>query len=167
MATVIATVIIYGIDFIVRLWLLFYIPRNRKPTAAMSWLLLIFIVPLFGTIFFFILGSTKLSKKRQSDQLQINYMLKRYTAELHEKNMIANVKEPYDIRAKLAESLTGMPATTNNSVRILSGYDSLLNEMVHKIAQAKHYVYVEFYIIALDETTELFLKLWKTPLNEA
>lgn len=158
MATVIATVIIYGIDFIVRLWLLFYIPRNRKPTAAMSWLLLIFIVPLFGTIFFFILGSTKLSKKRQSDQLQINYMLKRYTAELHEKNMIANVKEPYDIRAKLAESLTGMPATTNNSVRILSGYDSLLNEMVHKIAQAKHYVYVEFYIIALDETTEPFFE---------
>ena len=130
---IIITAIIYTIDFIIRIWLLFYIPRNRKPTAAMSWLLLIFIIPLFGTILFFILGSTKLSKKRRSDQRQINYMLKRYTDELNDKNLVAAVKEPYDIRTKLAESLTGMPATSNNAVRILSGYNNLLDEMVEKI----------------------------------
>lgn len=60
--------IIYFIDFIIRIWLLIYIPKNRKPTAATSWLLLIYIIPLFGTILFFILGSTKLSKKRSTWQ---------------------------------------------------------------------------------------------------
>ena len=51
---------IYAIDFVVRIFLLIYIPRRRKPTAAMAWLLLIYIIPLFGTILFFILGSIKL-----------------------------------------------------------------------------------------------------------
>lgn len=148
--------IIYIVDFFVRIWLLFYIPRNRKPTAAMSWLLLIFIIPLFGTILFFILGTTKLSKKRRSDQMQINYMLKQYTHELHSKNLIADIKEPYDIRAKLAESLTALPPTSNNQVRILSGYDTLIEEITKKIIQAKKYVYIEFYIIALDKTTQPF-----------
>lgn len=154
----IIAVIIYVIDFVVRVWLLFYIPRNRKPTAAMAWLLLIFIIPLFGTILFFILGSTKLSKKRRNDQLQINYMLKRYHTELRNKNFIADVPEPYDIRATLAESLTALPATTNNDVRVLSGYDSLIEEITKKVLNAQHYVYIEFYILAMDDATERFFQ---------
>lgn len=158
LVTVIIAAIIYIIDFIVRVWLIFYIPRNRKPTAAMAWLLLIFIIPLFGTILFFVLGSTKLSKKRQSDQLQINYMLKRYTTKLHESNLIANVKEPYDIRAKLAESLTMLPATTGNAVDIISGYDDLITEITLKLQKATHYIYIEFYILAMDRATEPFFE---------
>lgn len=149
---------IYAIDFVVRLWLLVYIPKNRKPTAAMSWLLLIFIIPLFGTILFFILGTTKLSKKRRNDQHHITYMLKRYRTELSEQALIAEVKPPYDIQAKLVESLTTLPPTTNNSVNILSGYDNLIDDIIHKIQKAQRYILIEFYIIAMDRTTEPFFE---------
>lgn len=149
---------IYLVDFFIRIWLIFFIPRNRKPTAAMAWLLLIFIIPLFGTILFFILGGTKLSKKRRNDQLQINYMLKRYNTTLHKADLVAQPTEPYDLRATLAEALTTLPATRGNSVDILSGYDTLVSEITQKIMQAKQYVYVEFYILAMDTTTEPFFQ---------
>lgn len=156
--TWVITAIIYTADFIVRLWLLIYIPKNRKPTAAMAWLLLIFIIPLFGTIFFFILGSTKLSKKRRQAQAQINRMLKRYAINLRRKGLVATVRKPHDIRAKLAESLTALAPTKNNTVQIMSGYDSIIKDIIRKINSAKSYVYIEFYILALDTTTEPFFQ---------
>lgn len=158
MVTWVVTAIIYGVDFLVRLWLIIYIPKNRKPTAAMSWLLLIFIIPIFGTIFFFILGSTKLSKRRRIAQLQINRMLKRYAIDLRRKGLVGSVRKPHDARAKLAEALTSLAPTKNNTVHILSGYDRLIHDLTRKVNAARHYIYVEFYIMALDKTTEPFFK---------
>src|SRR5690606_14654097 len=85
--------LIFLIDLIVRIWLLVYIPKNRKPTSAMAWLLLIYIVPIFGTMLFFIIGSTKLSRRRRRDQAEIFAMFKRYAGNLREAGLIARIKE--------------------------------------------------------------------------
>lgn len=152
------TSVIYVADFIIRICLLIYIPKNRKPTAAMAWLLLIFIIPLFGTILFFILGSTKLSRRRRQQQIQINQMLKRYTTELKRKGFTAKLSAPRDIQARLAEALTSLAPTHRNRITIMSGYDSLIDELVAKVNQAREYVYVEFYILAMDTATEPFFQ---------
>lgn len=147
---------LYLVDFIIRICLLIYIPKNRKPTAAMAWLLLIFIIPLFGTIFFFIIGSTKLSKKRRQRQDKINHLLKQYTDALTASGFVANVGAPYDIQSKLAEGLTAMAPTKGNHISIISGYDEIIDDAVKKVQSAQSYIYVEFYILALDATTEPF-----------
>jgi cardiolipin synthase A/B len=152
------TAVIYVADFIIRICLLVYIPKNRKPTAAMAWLLLIFIIPLFGTILFFILGSTKLSRRRRRQQIQVNQMLKRYTKQLRRKGLSTKLSTPHDIQAKLAESLTSFAPTRHNRITIMSGYDNLIEELVQKVNLAKEYVYVEFYILAMDESTEPFFQ---------
>ena len=164
-ATWVITAIIYAVDFLVRLWLVFYIPRNRKPTAAMAWLLLIFIIPLFGTLLFFILGSTKLSKKRRHAQRYIDRMLKRYTINLRRKGLVATIRKPHDSRSKLAEALTSLAPTKNNTVQIMSGYDTIIRDITRKVNAAKEYVYVEFYILALDGTTEPFFQALETAVK--
>lgn len=146
------------IDLVVRIWLLVYIPKNRKPTAATAWLLLIYIIPLIGTMLFFILGSTKLSKRRRDNQTQITNMFKHYSANLKKAGLIARIKEPYNYKAKLAESLTDLAPTTGNKVTVISGYDNLIHQMTTNIHKAKEYVYVEFFAIALDESTEAFFQ---------
>ena len=144
------------IDFAIRLFLVAYVPRNRKPTAAMSWLLLIFIVPVFGTIFFFILGSTKLSRKRRAQQTQITKMLRGYTAHLRQQGLLTTPAAPHDIQANLAEHLTSLAPTHSNKVSIISGYDEIIADAIEKVKHASQYIYVEFYILALDDTTEPF-----------
>lgn len=150
--------IIYAVDLAVRLWLLIFIPKNRKPTAAMSWLLLIFIIPIFGTLLFFILGSTKLSKRRLQEQSQINTMLEKYSVNLRTAGLAARIERPYDIQALLAESLTGLAPTSGNRVSILSVYDEIVRDIIASINQAEHYIYIEFYILSLDSTTEPFFE---------
>jgi cardiolipin synthase len=151
-------VLIYAIDFAIRLYLLFYIPKNRKPTAAMAWLLLIYIIPIWGTLVFLIIGGTKLSKRRRRNQLQITSMIKRYTENLHGTGLIAQVEAPYGAKAKLAENLTGLAPTKGNAMQILTDYDGIIQHMTSSIHHAKHYVYVEFFAMALDESTELFFE---------
>lgn len=150
--------IIYAVDFAIRLWLLVFIPKNRKPTAAMSWLLLIYIIPIFGTALFLFLGSTKLSRSRMRNQLQITAMIKRYTENLRETGLIAQIEEPYQSKARLAENLTGIAPTKGNAVQILADYDGIIHHMTASINHARQYAYVEFFAMALDDSTELFFE---------
>lgn len=148
--------LILAIDLGVRIALLIYIPRNRKPTAALAWLLTIYIIPLVGTIVFFVFGSTKLSKHRRAAQRRINEELRHYTAILKKNDLVATIEQPYDIRAKLAESLTELAPSKGNNVEILHGYDSIIEKMTKAIHTAKAYVYVEFFAMTLDSTTAPF-----------
>lgn len=167
-ANIIATAIvalIFAIDFAVRLYLLVYIPKNRKPTAAMSWLLLIYIIPLIGTLLFLFIGGTKLSRIRRRNQHQITQMMKKYTSNLTKTGLVASVNEPYRYKARLAESLTALAPTKGNSITIISGYDEIIQNMTSAIHHAKEYVYVEFFAMALDDSTELFFEAMERAVN--
>src|SRR4029450_13933106 len=52
------------IDLAIRITALIIIPRDRKPTAAMAWLLAIFLIPFVGILLFLLIGNSKLPKKR-------------------------------------------------------------------------------------------------------
>lgn len=154
--------LIYAIDLGVRLFLLFYIPQNRKPTAAAAWLLAIYVVPLWGTLAFLLIGSTKLSKRRRRAQQQVDLMLKRYSRNLRKAGLSASIEPPHDLRAKLAESLTALAPSKRNAVAVLTGYDEIIEDMTRKVLAATSYVYVEFFAMALDDTTEPFFKALET-----
>ena len=47
------TIVIF---WIVGMVLLFMVPRNRKPSSATAWLLLMFVIPLVGLIIFLLIG---------------------------------------------------------------------------------------------------------------
>ena len=56
------------IDLAIRITALIIVPRDRKPTAAMAWLLAIFLIPFVGIILFLLIGNVKLPKKRREKQ---------------------------------------------------------------------------------------------------
>lgn len=147
---------IFLVDLTVRAWFLVYIPKRRKPTAATAWLLLIFTVPVLGTLLFIIIGHSKLSRTRRKKQNAITALFHKYTAALATTGLTSTVSQPYCGTAALAEQLTGLAPTSHNSLQLLSGYDEIINDIVASIHRAKHYIYVEFYILALDTTTEPF-----------
>ncbi len=159
--TLIVGAIIIVIDLIIRIVLLFYIPRNRKPTAALSWLLAIAVAPFFSTVAFFVIGSSKLSRRRREMQTQINHMYQHFNDHLRSAKLDGEVPADYQPTADLAESLTHLAPTRHNSVTILNGYDKLIKEMTKAVDTARNYVYVEFFALALDDTTRTFFDALK------
>ncbi len=156
LATWISTAAVFIIDLAIRIWLLIYIPKKRKPTAATAWLLLIFIFPILGTITFLILGSSKLSRERREKQALVTEMLHLYTKELEKNNLTLQAPEPYTGTSTLAAELTGLMPTLHNSASLLTGYDEIISDIIEAIDKAEQYLYIEFYILALDATTEPF-----------
>ena len=47
---------------------LFIVPRNRKPSSATAWLMLIFLLPYLGLLIFLLIGNPKLSPRRRAQQ---------------------------------------------------------------------------------------------------
>lgn len=154
LVTWVIVVLVYGIDLLVRLWLLFYIPKMRKPTSALAWLLLIFIVPIVGTIFFFIIGSPKLSRKRRAVQEDVTHAFKQQTDYLRQAGMTATTPAHFATTSHLATSLTSLAPTKNNQATLIHGYDNIIEDITAAADRAQHHVLIEFYILALDSTTE-------------
>ena len=158
-ATLISWIIataIYIIDLVVRLWLIFYIPKNQRPTAANAWLLLIFALPIFGTVLFFLIGNTKLSRSKQRKQTAIVALIRNYTERLEQQNLISKLSPEHTSYANLVQSLTGFAPTNGNDINIIYGYQEIIDDMISAVNRAEQYVYVEFFALVLDRTTEPF-----------
>jgi len=60
---------------------LIYIPRGRKPTAAMAWLLLIAILPGIGILLYLVIGNFRLPARRRNEQARIDEMIRSNVAD--------------------------------------------------------------------------------------
>ncbi len=159
--TLVSLAILYLVNFVIQVALLVHIPRYRKPTAALAWLLFIYMIPIIGLVTFLLIGSTKPSRKRRDEQKKINNLLKDYTEKLRKENLIYDEDGPYSSVYKLGESLSSLAPTKGNSVEVLHGYSEIFDDIINKINVAKVNVFVEFYIMALDSETERFFEALK------
>lgn len=146
------------IDWILRIIFLIYVPRGRKPIAAMAWLLIIFIIPIVGVLLFLAIGSTKLSRRRRNQQHSIDALIDSTTSAIDEvpSGLSGVEEERYVPLIKQNKALTKLPAHRGNTVTVIDDYQKILDTMIDDINDAKQYVYIEFFIIALDRTTQPF-----------
>lgn len=135
---------------------LLILPKRRKPTAAMAWLLAIFLFPYFGILLFLLIGSIKLPKSRVQEQARID-------ARIRERVALAGLDVPHADEPKWfqtvltqAENLTGIPALHGNAMTLNGDYNGSILQMAQEVDKAQRYVHVEFFIIGFDDTTRPF-----------
>lgn len=140
-----------------RLVMLFIVPRDKQPASATAWLLLIMIEPVIGSILFAMFGQPKLPKPRQVSQQQVDALTKKELDEIEEAqpDLFVQPENP-DLKEieKLTTQLAGLPAMSGNSVNVITDYQEMLDIQTRAINKSKEYVHIEFFIMALDESTE-------------
>ncbi|KHK95907.1 cardiolipin synthase [Microbacterium mangrovi] len=136
---------------------LIYIPRDRKPTAAMAWLLLIFILPIFGVLIYLLIGNFRLPAKRRDEQARINGLIREQVTPAEER-ALDDPAEPRWFRRVIQqnETLTSLPAVTGNGATLLPDYQASIDAMAAAVDEATAWVHVEFFIVAWDDTTRGF-----------
>ena len=136
---------------------LIYIPRDRKPTAAMAWLLLIILFPFFGIVFFLLIGNFKLPKKRRDEQARIDTLIKGRAATAG-KVVADETGWPrwFQRVAQQNEHLTALPALAGNGATLYGDYQASIDAMTAEIDTAQEWVHVEFFIVGWDDTTRGF-----------
>src|SRR3954453_14264903 len=146
-------VIAYGIAWVIFIGALFVVPRNRKPSAATAWLMLIFLLPYLGFLIFLLIGSPKLSKRRRVQQRTINEYIAERAETLEQVPALAPVFDlplpaRYEPFARLNTNLGDLPVCSGNTVDLLPDYDGAIQAITDAVTGAQAFVHVEYFILA-------------------
>lgn len=157
---VLATVVL---DWIIRIGALFVVPRNRKPTSALAWLMAIFFLPIPAAILFAIIGSRNLPKSRAAKQEAINDTIAELAKiEIKGQQEVDLADTPGLMGAvTLGQSLGALPLLSGNSASVCIDYEQSFADMAAAIDQAETYVHVEFYALQHDDTTDVVFQAMK------
>lgn len=142
------------IDILIRITVIFWLPYNRKPVVALAWLMAIFFIPGVGLIAFLIFGSNMVPRHRRSRQRAMNQII-RDSIEGDDAVMgDVTITEPARVAANLNYKLGALPLIGGNSFTLRGDNNTAIHDMAAHVDRAKEYVHFQFYITALDSTTE-------------
>ena len=147
---------LYLIDLALKIVALGVVPKNRRPSSGMAWLLLILVLPVFGWVIFLVLGRTKLGRRRNEQQAEVNALVAERTA--HVPTLEDDFPGPAYVRsvATLNRNLGAQPVMPGNRIDLFPVYAESIAAMTAEIDKASTWVHVEFYITAWDDVTGPF-----------
>ncbi|MFJ2503194.1 cardiolipin synthase [Microbacterium sp. NPDC087592] len=146
------------LDIAIRVTAIIVIPRNRRPTAAMAWLLAVFFIPFVGVFLFLLIGNPRLPRARRRKQDQINEYIAETSEHLHFGTLRPNAPAWFGPIVQMNQKLGALPLSGDNGAHLISDYQESLDEMAEAIRTAEEYVHVEFYILQSDTATDNFFR---------
>ena len=147
---------VFLFDLAIRITAIIVIPRNRRPTSAMAWLLAIYFIPFVGVLLFLLIGNPRLPRKRRQQQEQINDALRENGEAVSVGTLRPGAPAWFRGLVDLNTNLGAMPLTGDNQATLISDYQASLDAMADAIRGAERYVHVEFYILQTDASTDNF-----------
>jgi cardiolipin synthase len=132
------------------------ISANRRPAAAIAWLIAIVFIPVIGLLVFWLLGLSKLPAARRADQAYVTQLFERRAGGLDEVDDRESWPLWLSSVAGLNRTLGALPMVGGNTVVLIDDYDASFAAMVEAIDGAQSSVHVEFFILVRDRATEPF-----------
>ena len=124
--------------------------RQRNTGTAFAWLMVLFVFPLFGVAAYLLVGEARLGMARAKRVEQMNAFYRQF-AERHFQNEDLDtdkkMRRRYQGIANVAASVTGLAASNNNAMQLLTQTDEILEAMLADIQSARQTCALAFYII--------------------
>ena len=133
------------------------VSANRRPSAAIAWVLAILFIPFVGAVAFLFVGIGRLPRERREKQRFVDARALERTPGL---SLVSHADEwPPWLRsaAELNRRLGSLPMVGGNAALLLEDYTGSFESMIRDIDTATDYVHVEFYILVLDPSTAPFM----------
>ena len=132
------------------------VPRNRRPSSALAWILLITLLPIIGIGLFVVIGSPKLPRSRREKQQHMDALIAERSSDLADVSRTRGTPPWLPSVARLNQTVGAMPLLEDNQARLLTTFDEQLAALTAAVAGARRYLHVEFYILSLDASTAPF-----------
>lgn len=134
------------------------ISTNRRPSAAIAWVLVIIFIPLIGVVWFLLVGAGRLPRARREKQREVSELILSRTEGLDAVSHRDQWPSWLASAAHMNRELGALPMVGGNRADLLPDYDGSIARMAAQIDTATDYVHVEFYILVLDDTTRPFFE---------
>ncbi len=143
-------------DLSLRAWALAAVPRNRRPSSALAWLLAVNLIPYAGPLAFAVIGYPDLPRARREKQRRMDELL-------HERTITTTEVAEHRTRppwlvpvTRMNRHLGAMPFLGGNTASLHPGGVATLAAMAAEVDRAQRYVHAEFYLFELDEDSAPF-----------
>lgn len=122
--------------------------KRRAVGVSVAWLLIIYIIPVFGVVIYLLFGELKLGNKRAVRAKQMFSPYENWFRTLAECTQHSPMRKHSDIRAvhQLCQARLGIPSLTLNQLTLHNTPEDILRSLCADINQAESSVYLEFYI---------------------
>lgn len=134
-----------ALSIIMVLWI---VNKQDKLSFKMPWVILIMIVPVFGGLFYLLLGTSRISAKHR----KMMETLSKVTREQCKK-IPSHIDEIYELDRYVAsqctyiQNVTGMPVYKNTVGEYLSPGEKKFERLKAELEKATHYIFLEYFII--------------------
>ncbi|WMY97033.1 MAG: cardiolipin synthase [Arsenophonus sp.] len=141
--------------------------KNRPSTSSLNWILIIYIIPLIGIIFYLIFGELRLEKKRI---IKIKSMWNSFESLISKINHSKYIfcKHKSQIAAplfSLCKKQQGISGVKGNNLQLLTNYQNSINTIIKDINLASYNIEMVFYIWQsgglVDKVTEALINAVK------
>ena len=133
-----------------------YISANRRPSAAIAWVLAIVFIPYLGALAFLFVGVGKLPESRRHKQRQVNALMLARTPGLAQVSHREEWPAWLPSAAQLNLNLGALPMVGGNQAELFPDYQGSIDAMTLEIDTSTEFVHVQFYILVLDDVTAAF-----------
>lgn len=153
-------VMLFLISMAVVLWL---VNKDENPAYKISWIILILIFPVFGGLLYLLIGNKKPSKRiRKSIEPVLNHM-KPY--------MLLSQDQSHSVEEAAENGFTylsdlGFGTYQNTKTKYYSLGDYSYRDLLYDLKNAKHYIFMEYFIVSQGMMFDTILNILKEKVKE-
>lgn len=124
--------------------------RKLPVGSTLAWLVVLFVLPVFGPALYLFIGENRLGNKRAKRWEQIHDLYRGWQGRLRSRAEIdwARLHPRARSLASHGESITGFVALQGHALELLEGWDAFVDVLVADIDAARSTCHLEFYIWA-------------------
>lgn len=137
-----------GLNILSVLIVLWIVNQKINPSYKLGWTLLIMAVPIFGLVLYLLFGRSRIATVLQNRYEEILQDSSRYMQQNHE--TMVRMKEEDLSAANQSEYIrrySGFPLHENTTAEYFQVGDDMFPVLIRELEQAKHYIYIEYFII--------------------
>lgn len=159
---IIPTIISYIINFII---LLIVINRKDNPSYRLLWTMLILLVPYVGGIIYIIFGDKKAPKSLTNINIisLYNNNILKHKYKINDKD---NIDKTISKQFNYIQENIKYPYYKNTNTKYYNDGESVFKDIIEDLKNAKHYIFIEFFIVDNGYLLDTILDILKEKVKE-
>lgn len=130
--------------------------QRRDPKAVWTWLLALYFIPVFGILFYLLLGqdmrkSKMFRVKEVEDRMRYSAKNQEEFLKSHDISLMSSLSQDYEDLVMYNLETSGAVLTVDNSVRIFTDGEEKFKDLRTELSKASHFIHLQYYIIKDDE----------------
>ena len=138
------------------------ISRNTNPAYKIAWVIPILIFPVFGGMFYLMLGGNRLSKRQRTKLQSVEKNLRRHLPQNAEIVYALDATSPQaSVQCGYLRSVAGCPVYRDTETVYYPSGEEALQAMLEAIRSAEKYIFLEYFIIGPGLMWDSILEILK------